>query len=74
MKLGKKCARRKSLRPATDAKNPKWSPGRDLNVPASIVKQFNLGDEFKMEWPLIIKDGAMVIIIQPLEIWKEKPK
>jgi len=42
-----------------------YSASLRTTVPASIVKQFNLKDGDKLEWILDIKDGRMVILVNP---------
>lgn len=36
-------------------------------VPMSIVKQFGLTDEDKLDWTLKVDDGQLVIQIKPLK-------
>lgn len=36
-------------------------------VPASIVRQFNLRDGDKLDWSLDIKNGTMIVLVQPVK-------
>ncbi len=36
-------------------------------VPASIVRQFKLGDGDKLDWTLEIQDGKMIIVVTPIK-------
>jgi bifunctional DNA-binding transcriptional regulator/antitoxin component of YhaV-PrlF toxin-antitoxin module len=36
-------------------------------VPASIVRQFSLKDGDKLDWSLDIKDGKMIVSVQPIK-------
>jgi len=36
-------------------------------VPASIVRQFNLKDGDKLDWSLDIKNGKMIVLVQPVK-------
>jgi hypothetical protein len=36
-------------------------------VPASIVKQFDLSDGSKLDWSLDIKEGKMIIVVNPIK-------
>jgi hypothetical protein len=36
-------------------------------VPMSIVKQFNLNDEDKLDWTLKVESGELVIQIKPMK-------
>lgn len=36
-------------------------------VPASIVRQFNVKDGDKLDWSLDVKDGKMIVLVQPIK-------
>jgi bifunctional DNA-binding transcriptional regulator/antitoxin component of YhaV-PrlF toxin-antitoxin module len=41
-------------------------------VPASIVRQFKLEDGDKIDWTLDIKDGKMIVLVQPIKKTENK--
>jgi hypothetical protein len=48
-------------------KGLKYRASLRTTVPASIVRQFNLRDGDKLDWSLDIKNGTMIVLVQPVK-------